>query len=294
MRRGIGFLVGRRIAAAEFPRGPVRPILVEPRPATVTRQLVGRTIGEIDRRGKRILIGLVATADRRRQWLVIEPRMTGRFAITAPPTAGHVRLVIRLVPVSGAASATVSFWDMRGLGTIRLVDDRGLERLCGPDRLGPDGLTVTAADLVAGLGESRRAVKVALLDQRAVAGIGNIYAAEILHRAGIDPRTACRRLGAEAWERLARETRRVLAEAVRCEGSSIGDETYRTADDRPGRFQRRHRVYGRAGAPCVGCGTAVLRIVQAQRSTFFCPQCQRRPGAGRPRRPQLPGAGRMA
>jgi formamidopyrimidine-DNA glycosylase len=294
MRRGIGFLAGRRIAAAEFPRGHVRPILVEPRPATVVRQIVGRTIGGVERRGKRILIGVAAGAGRPRQWLVIEPRMTGRFATTTPPTAGHVRLVLRLAVHADLPAAVVCFWDLRGLGTIRLVDDQGLERLCGPDRLGPDGLTVTAADLVTGLGDSRRAVKVALLDQRAVAGIGNIYAAEILHRAGIDPRSTCRRLGAEAWERLARETRRVLAEAVRCEGSSIGDETYKTADDRPGRFQRRHRVYGRAGQACVGCGTSVVRIVQAQRSTFFCPQCQRRPGARPARRSKLPRAGRMA
>ncbi|MFN9368197.1 MAG: bifunctional DNA-formamidopyrimidine glycosylase/DNA-(apurinic or apyrimidinic site) lyase [Planctomycetia bacterium] len=294
MRRGIGFLVGRRIARAEFPRGSVRPILVEPRPATVIRKIVGATIERVDRRGKRILIGIATAAGGPRCWLVVEPRMTGRFVTTAPPTPGHVRLVLGLAARPGAAAATVMFWDLRGLGTIRLVDDCGLERLCGPEKLGPDGLTVTAADLVACLGGSRRAVKVALLDQRAVAGIGNIYAAEILFRAGIDPRSPCRRLGAAAWDRIAAETRRVLAAAVRCEGSSIGDETYKTADDRPGRFQRQHRVYGRTGEACTGCGGAVQRIVQAQRSTFFCPHCQRHPGCGRPRRPQLPATRRMA
>ena len=117
-------------------------------------------------------------------------------------------------------------------------------------------------------------VKAALLDQRAVAGIGNIYAAEILFRVGIDPRIQCRRLRAETWERIAVEARRVLAEAIRLEGSSIGDETYRTADARPGRAQRRHRVYGREGKPCRRCQTPVERIVLAQRATFFCPACQ--------------------
>jgi formamidopyrimidine-DNA glycosylase len=296
MRRGIGFLVGRRIAGAEFPRGPVRPILVQPPPATVARRIVGRTVAGVERRGKRVLIGLAAAAGVPRRWLVVEPRMTGRFVIGAPPTADHVRLVLRLAAGRDAAATSVSFWDLRGLGTVRLVDDRGLERLCGPERLGPDGLTVTAADLVRRLDRSRRAIKVALLDQRVVAGIGNIYAAEILFRAGIDPRSPCRRIGADAWERIAAETRRILAEAVRCEGSSIGDETYRTADDRPGRFQRRHRVYGRAGEACSGCGGAVVRIVQAQRSTFFCPHCQRRATVGgrggrRPR--ELPSAPRM-
>lgn len=293
MRRGIGCLVGRRIAAVEFPPGTVRPIVVEPRPPTVARRLLGRTVTAVDRRGKRILIEFSTTGGPR-HWLVVEPRMTGRFMTTTPPTPGHVRLILHLAARRGAAAATISFWDLRGLGTIRLVDDRGLDRLCGPNRLGPDGLVVTAADLACRLGRSRRAVKVALLDQRAVAGIGNIYAAEILHRAGIDPRSPCLRLDGAAWDRIAAETRLVLAEAVRCEGSSIGDETYKTADDRPGRFQKRHRVYGRAGQACTGCGAAVLRIVQAQRSTFFCPCCQRRPGGDRPHGPKLPRRASMA
>jgi formamidopyrimidine-DNA glycosylase len=120
-------------------------------------------------------------------------------------------------------------------------------------------------------------VKVALLDQRAVAGIGNIYAAEILHRAGIDPRSRCRRLSAAAWERIAVASRAILADAVACRGSTIGDRTYTGADGRAGSFQRRHRVYGREGLACMACGTAVVRFVQSQRSTFFCPACQPRP-----------------
>jgi formamidopyrimidine-DNA glycosylase len=122
-------------------------------------------------------------------------------------------------------------------------------------------------------------VKVALLDQRAVAGIGNIYAAEILFRTGIDPRTRCRRLRVAQWDEIAAATRTILAEAVRLEGSSIGDETYRTVDARIGRFQTRHRVYGHAGEPCSACGITIERIVQAQRSTFYCPACQRPAGA---------------
>jgi formamidopyrimidine-DNA glycosylase len=113
-----------------------------------------------------------------------------------------------------------------------------------------------------------------------VAGIGNIYAAEILHRAGIDPRTRCHRLPAAAWDRIAAHARAVLAEAVRLEGSTIGDATYRTADNRSGRFQKRHRVYGREGLPCRDCETVIVRITQAQRSTFFCPCCQSRAGNG--------------
>jgi formamidopyrimidine-DNA glycosylase len=117
-------------------------------------------------------------------------------------------------------------------------------------------------------------VKVALLDQQAVAGIGNIYAAEILFAAGIDPRVPCARLSVARWEQIATAARSILAEAVRLEGSTITDETYKTADNRSGQFQLQHRVYGLDGKPCRQCGTAIQRIVQAQRSTFFCPQCQ--------------------
>jgi formamidopyrimidine-DNA glycosylase len=291
MRRGIECVVGRRIVATEFPRSRVRPISVSPGPAAVSRRINGRTIAAVHRRGKRVVLELAPTIDTAAGttagtpagsateadplWLVIEPRMTGLMLVVDPPSAEHVRLVLRLDGGGRVPQVReVRFWDRRGLGTIRLVDARGLEAACGAAKLGPDGLVVTGEDLVARLGRSRRAVKVALLDQRAVAGIGNIYAAEILFRAGIDPRSRCRRLKGDAWQRIATAARKVLAEAVRCEGSSIGDETYRTADNRVGRFQKRHRVYGREGEPCAACGTAVVRMVQAQRATFFCPTCQ--------------------
>ena len=293
MRRGLAGIVGRRIATVEFPRSRVRPLSVEPRPRTLAGRIVGRTVAAVHRRGKRIAIELAPAASAGRLWLVIEPRMTGLMLVVAPPTEEHVRMRL-LCADEGSATAGVRilFWDRRGLGTIRLFDDAALDRACGPHKHGPDGLVVRGDDLAARLGGSRRAVKVALLDQRAVAGIGNIYAAEILFRCGIDPRTLCRRLGPGHWDRIADETRSVLAEAVDNEGSSIGDETYRTADNRVGRFQLRHRVYGREGSRCTGCPTAIVRIVQAQRATFFCPVCQRRPtgrvAARRPRgRPRL-------
>jgi len=281
MRRGIAGMVGSRITAACFPRETRRPIAMHPTAGVMRRRLVGRTISAVHRFGKRVAIELGATDERSAAWLIIEPRMTGLLLLVPPPTSEHVRMELaydRGGQGGAVAHGRLVFWDRRGLGTIRLVDRRGLSAACGPDRLGPDGLVVSGADLAHRAGGSRRAVKVALLDQRLVAGIGNIYAAEILFRAGIDPRAACRRLTAEAWERIAGEARRVLAEAVRLEGSTIGDETYRTADNRSGRFQRRHRVYGRARQPCRTCRGAVERIVQAQRSTFFCPHCQWQPG----------------
>ena len=273
MRRGIVGIAGLRIAGIRFPRSRVRPISIEPRPASLARRLYDRSVAGVHRRGKRIVIEIAPTAADGRRWLAFEPRMTGLMLMVDPPTPEHVRMVVEF---AGSGSKQLTFWDRRGLGTIRLFDDAGLDHACGPHKHGPDGLVVTGDELAAALGESRRAVKVALLDQRAVAGIGNIYAAEILFRCGIDPRSRCRRLKRTQWDAVANETRRVLAEAVRHEGSSIGDETYRTADNRVGRFQRRHRVYGREGEACTGCGGEIVRIVQAQRATFFCPSCQRR------------------
>lgn len=278
MRRGLAGVVGRRITAVEFPRSRVRPISVVPRPAVLAARIAGRTIAAVRRLGKRVVFELSPPAARAGEslWLAIEPRMTGLMLLAEPPSVDHVRMVVRLVPVRGGVR-WFTFWDRRGLGTIRLLDARGLDAACGPKKLGTDGLAITGRGLAAALGRSRRAVKVALLDQRAVAGIGNIYAAEILFRCGVDPRTACRRLRAESWDAIAAAARSILADAVRLEGSSIGDETYRTVEARIGRYQKRHRVYGRAGEPCAACGAAIQRIVQAQRSTFFCPTCQRRP-----------------
>ena len=275
MCRGLAGVVGRRIVAATLPRTRVRPISVRPAGAVLVRRLAGRTITGVHRRGKRVVIEVAEAVSRPREWLVIEPRMTGQMLVVDPPTEEHVRLVVELA--GGAESRSqFLFWDRRGLGTIRLLDDSGLEAACGAAKLGADGLVVTGEDLVTRLGNSRRAVKAALLDQRAVAGIGNIYASEILHRVAIHPRTSCRRIRHGDWERIAAATRRVLAEAVALEGSSIGDETYRTADSRPGRAQQRHRVYDREDKPCRRCRTPIERIVLAQRATFFCPSCQAR------------------
>jgi len=289
MCRGLAGAVGGRITAATFPRTRVRPLAIKPSPKTLSRRIGGRTIAAVRRRGKRVVLELAGAAGQPEPlWLAIEPRMTGLMLVAEPPSPDHVRLVLELDHGrrAGDRPHRVLFWDRRGLGTITLLDRSGLEAACGPAKLGPDGLEVSGVELAARLGRSRRAVKPALLDQRAVAGIGNIYAAEILFRVGIDPRSPCRRLTAPEWERIASATRSVLAEAVRFEGSSIGDETYRTADNRAGRFQLRHRVYGRADEPCATCGAPIVRFVQAQRSTFFCACCQRRPGSRRARSPR--------
>jgi formamidopyrimidine-DNA glycosylase len=126
------------------------------------------------------------------------------------------------------------------------------------------------------LSASRRAIKVALLDQRAVAGVGNLYASEIAHQAGVDPRAACNALTSQQWQKIHAAMRDILERAIRYEGSTLSDGTYRTAINGEGGYQNHHRVYDRAGERCPTCQRGTIeRIVQAQRSTFFCPKCQK-------------------
>ncbi|MFM9063146.1 MAG: zinc finger domain-containing protein, partial [Pirellula sp.] len=114
-------------------------------------------------------------------------------------------------------------------------------------------------------------------DQRLVAGVGNLYASEILHRAAIDPRTLCERISKAKWQRIYELMRGVLLEAIDSEGSTLSDGTYRNAINGEGGFQHFHLVYARDGQVCSTCKSGtILRIVQSQRSTFYCPKCQRR------------------
>jgi formamidopyrimidine-DNA glycosylase len=199
--------------------------------------------------------------------------MTGLVLLAAPPTLEHLRLRIVL---SGKARELL-FWDRRGLGLVRLVSPREFEKLYGSVRLGPDALALSADDLRRRLAESRREIKVALLDQRALAGVGNLYASEILHLARVHPRRRCNQLTSDQWRRIHAAMREVLEAAIRYEGSTLADGTYRNALNQSGDYQSQHRVYDRAGNTCPTCGKATIeRIVQAQRSTFFCPNCQRK------------------
>ncbi len=213
--------------------------------------------------------------------IVLEPRMTGLVLLANPPDEEHLRLVFSL---EGGNVENVLFWDQRGLGVARLLSHKEFLQHYGPNRLGPDAMSISPDTLRERLGGGRRAIKVALLDQRALAGVGNLYASEILHRAGIHPAAPCRRLSAADWSRLHAAMRAVLRAAIRHQGSTLRDGTYRIARDDPGGYQRYHRVYQRKGEPCLQCGEArIERIVQVQRSTFFCPVCQRACGSRRRR-----------
>lgn len=267
MRRGILPIVGSRIAGVRTGRSRLQPIKISPRLAVFRRRIAGRTITAVKRVGKRIVVELDS-----RDRVVIEPRMTGRVLLANPPDAKYLRL---LVDLEGGPAPNLLFWDVRGLGVVRLLRSDEFTHELGPERIGPDALEITAAQMQQRLARSKRAIKVALLDQRVVAGIGNIYASEILHLAGIHPQTACNRLQPEHWQNLCLATHAILEEAIRCQGSTLSDGMYRTPLDAAGGYQDRHQVYQRGGQACLRCGrNAIVRLVQVQRSTFFCPTCQ--------------------
>lgn len=268
MLRGIVAATGSQIVEFRELRSSLRPLHITPAVRVFRQRVVGTTIVTASRVGKRLVLEL-DTQDR----IVIEPRMTGLVLPADPPNRKHLRTILQL---KGGPLEEVLFWDQRGLGVVQLLSPEEFQRQCGLSRLGPDALVVTLDELRARVGRSRRPIKVAMMDQHAVVGIGNLYASEILHRAGVSPLRPCHLLRRSRWQRVHTAIREVLEEAIRCEGSTLADGTYRMGRDRKGGYQQYHRVYQRAGQPCVQCGRGhIRRIVQAQRSTFYCPGCQR-------------------
>ena len=269
MVRGVrGDCQDRVIERLEFVRTSRRPISISPSRPRVRKAAVGRKITRIWRLAKRIVLELDSGNS-----LLIEPRMTGLLLVSEPPTTGHRRVVWHFQPERSKADQ-LEFWDRRGLGTLSVVTPEELELIRA--RLGPDALELDLIGWRSRLKMTSREIKVALLDQQMVAGIGNLYASEILHRAGISPVRSSAKLTGSQIARLAEATQHILTEAIRYEGSTLSDGTYRNALNKDGGYQNHHLVYQRAGELCMSCGQAmIIRIVQAQRSTFYCPRCQR-------------------
>jgi formamidopyrimidine-DNA glycosylase len=269
MVRGIRAAVeGRRIVT--FSRCPCRcrPITLRPTLRAIRRLCEGETIVAVRRRAKRIVLELSAG-----DAFVIEPRMTGLVLLADPPDREHLRFEWRL---EGKPLQSLWFWDRRGLGTVRLLSPAQQAEALGPNFLGLDALEISAGGWQALCQRTARPIKVALLDQKLVAGIGNLYASEILHMAGIHPERKANRLKAKQVERMGECVLSILNEAILHEGSTLSDGTYRNALNQSGGYQNAHRVYDREGEPCATChGPPIRRIVQAQRSTFFCPACQK-------------------
>jgi formamidopyrimidine-DNA glycosylase len=258
----------RMIEALEFVPCSRRPLPVFPSRTALQHHLKGRRIVNISRLAKRIVLSLDSSSV-----VVIEPRMTGLLLVTEPPTTDHRRLVWHFQPEPGRARQ-LEFWDRRGLGTVSLLSPEEFAAL--QSRLGPDALEMTVSEWTRRLLATSRDIKVALLDQQLVAGIGNLYASEILHRAAISPLRSAATLKKQQIQRLQEATQHILHEAIRYEGSTLNDGTYRNALNKDGSYQNQHRVYQKADTICPTCDRKpIQRIVQAQRATFYCPACQK-------------------
>ncbi|HUG90664.1 MAG TPA: bifunctional DNA-formamidopyrimidine glycosylase/DNA-(apurinic or apyrimidinic site) lyase [Planctomycetaceae bacterium] len=273
MVRGIRpHVEGRRLAGLVRCRCRCRPIELSPPMSSISRRIKAARVESVRRLAKRVVLEL-SNGDA----FVVEPRMTGLMLLSDPPDPEHLRL--RWDFADAGRHASLWFWDRRGLGTVRLYSAEALKALVESRRLGPDALAMTRDVWRERLAATRRPVKVALLDQKLAAGIGNLYASEILHHARIHPARRSDRLTTSDVRRLHAAVQEVLTAAIRQEGSTLSDGTYRNALSESGRYQTEHRVYRKAGQRCPTCGRGnIRRIVQAQRSTFFCGRCQRTEG----------------
>ncbi len=263
-RRLAPVLEGATIERAEI----VDPRLTRPvAPAIVADRLVGDTVATLDRRGKYLLWRLASG-----RTLVVHLRMTGSFrhapAGELPPDT-HRRATVRL-----DTGAEVAYRDVRRFGTWELLDEGHLRPYLdarrGPEPRAP---SFPAARLARSAEGRRTPVKAFLLDQRRLAGIGNIYADEALWRARIHPLRPAGELDADEIARLHRAVRAALRRGVELQGSTLRD--YVTPDGDGGGMQHEFHVYGRLGEPCDRCGRPIARIVVGGRGTWFCPRCQR-------------------
>lgn len=258
--RGLArFLDGARIERVVLNR----PDLRRPFPPDLVQALTGARVTGLARRAK---YGLIHT-DRGRS-AVFHLGMSGRWRIDPDVPDRHDHVLIE------TASNIFALNDPRRFGSLDLVDEAALDgwapfAALGPEPLGPD---LTAAHLKAALAGRSQAIKLCLLDQRIVAGLGNIYVCEALWRARIHPRKSGGKVTGPQLTRLVPAIRDVLTESIRDGGSTLRD--YAAPTGELGYFATRFDVYGRAGEPCHRADGTVRRIVQGGRSTFFCPKCQ--------------------
>ncbi|MGB0497180.1 MAG: bifunctional DNA-formamidopyrimidine glycosylase/DNA-(apurinic or apyrimidinic site) lyase [Rubricella sp.] len=274
VRRGLEpVMEGRRISAAAVNR----PDLRWPLPDRMAERLSGARILRLGRRSKYILADLDTG-----ETLLIHLGMSGRMLISGAQIGGFVHAHPAPekhdhVVLDMEGGARVTFNDARRFGHMDLwptdrIAEHWLLKGLGPE---PQDNRFNASYLDAAFAGRNTPVKAALLDQRIVAGLGNIYVCEALWRAGISPRRKAGNLGPARIGRLTPAIRDVISDAIAAGGSSLRD--YRQADGELGYFQHSFAVYGREGAPCTrpGCGGTVGRIVQSGRSSFYCRACQR-------------------
>lgn len=266
---------GKRILHVETRRKDLR----FPFPANFAERIAGARVNHLGRRAK-YLVGELSTGEA----LIMHLGMTGRFTVSGPKPkkkpgkfhhdAGedekHDHVVFEM-----QGGTKVVFNDARRFGFMELWPAGELESYPGFDGLGPEPISneFSAAYLEEAFEGKKTPVKSALLDQRVVAGLGNIYVSEALFRAGINPKKLAGSIKPDKLGRLAVEVRNVINEAIKAGGSTIND--FATTDGELGYFQHRFRVYDKAGKPCPTCAKPIKRMVQAGRSTFYCSSCQK-------------------
>ena len=262
-RRLLPHVEGRQIVAAD-----VRDARLVGRddPRRVEERLTGRTIVSLDRRGKYLLLRLD-----RGETLVSHLRMTGNWLVPTGDEPPHARAVLTL-----SEGGTVVYADARRFGTWDLLTDAEADAYLAA-RLGPEPIAESfdAGVLLAAFAGRTAPVKALVLDQRVLAGVGNIYADEALHRACIHPDQPAGRLRHAQLVGLAESLRFVLEEGIRQQGASIRD--FRDPGGGYGSMQESFRVYGRDGEPCPACGTVIIKTRCAGRGTHICPACQPKP-----------------
>jgi len=258
-------LEGRRITSARLRKTDVLRRVSRPR---LLETLEGNAFDHIHRRAKHAVFGL-ASGHR----MVIQPRMTGSLVVYERPlTRDETRYTVLLCTLDDGALFV--YRDVRRLGTVWLLDEPGWAGYTG--RFGPEPLeeTFTPFVLAQRLKGTRQAIKKAIMDQRRVVGIGNIYANEILFEAGLRPSKPTSRLSLAEFARLHTAIGGILQRAIGSDGTTLRD--YRTGTGEPGRFQFELKVYGRGGKPCVVCGRKLKATHEIdRRATVFCTRCQR-------------------
>lgn len=261
-RRGIApYVQGQRVARIVVRQRQLR----WPVPAALTRELRGQTIHTLSRRAKYLLF------ESSKGTAILHLGMSGTLRVLTRPAPlekhDHVDLVF-------AGGATLRFNDPRRFGCLLWTrEDSSTHPLLA--ELGPEPLarSFDGAALYESSRDRRVAIKNFIMNPRIVVGVGNIYASEALHRAGIHPRRPAGRVALERYLQLARDIKQVLRAAIRAGGTTLRDFT--DSDGVPGYFARALRVYGREGEPCRQCGNPVRQEVIGQRASYFCPRCQR-------------------
>ena len=260
--RGLArYLKGERLVRVTTHRADLR----RPFPLELAQALTGATVTALARRAK---YGLIHTD--RESTLVFHLGMSGRWRIDPAEIGKHDHLVLET-----GSGHILALCDPRRFGSVDLIDTARLAEwppiaALGPEPLGPE---LTPIYLKAALAGRSAAIKLMLLDQRIVAGLGNIYVCEALFRAGVDPRKAAGKVSRPALARLVPAIKEVLAEAIAAGGSSLRD--FADPDGQLGYFSKHFDVYDREGQPCTRCGAAVKRLAQGGRSTWYCPKCQK-------------------